>query len=219
MEFKICTMCNISKSLDNFYIQKQYDKGGDVIKIKYFAECKECNKKRNTDWNKENPERRKEIMRKFDASEERKILQNKHKEKRYAGNRNWKKNNPEYMKNYMQARRNKMLELPYDFTIEDWEYAKEYFNCSCAYCGDKENDNIKLEQDHFIAMSKGGGYTKFNIIPACRTCNSSKHNNDFLEWYEKQLFYNESNVETILNYFEGLEDMSEDYKYKTKDVI
>ena len=67
----------------------------------------------------------------------------------------------------------------------------------------------QLHQEHFIPLSKGGGYTHNNIIPACRSCNSSKWNNNFFDWYPKQEFYSEEKenfiLNFILNYLKGVE--------------
>lgn len=49
----------------------------------------------------------------------------------------------------------------------------------CIYCGVTEG----LTQDHIIPSSKGGPDIPANIVPACKSCNSSKHNRDIFEWY------------------------------------
>ena len=77
------------------------------------------------------------------------------------------------------------------------EYSSdEYFNNSCAYCGAK----CELEQEHFIPVTKGGEYTKNNIITACRSCNASKGNRDFDEWYKNKDFYNKDRENKIKQY-------------------
>lgn len=86
-----------------------------------------------------------------------------------------------------------------NFTVGDWERCKVHFNNSCAYCGEK----AALEQDHFIPLSKGGGYTRENIIPACRSCNASKYNNAFGEWYPKHSGYSKERESKIVDYLKG----------------
>jgi 5-methylcytosine-specific restriction endonuclease McrA len=49
----------------------------------------------------------------------------------------------------------------------------EYFGHACAFC---LRTDIKLTQDHVIAITLGGGHTKENVIPACQPCNSRKKN-------------------------------------------
>jgi len=67
----------------------------------------------------------------------------------------------------MQRKQN----LPYTLTREQWKAIKVAYNNRCAYCGCKHQ---KLTQDHVIPLSKGGGYTVGNIVPACISCNSRK---------------------------------------------
>lgn len=86
----------------------------------------------------------------------------------------------------------------FSLTDEEWLEAIEYFESSCAYCGDSEG---KLTYDHFIPFSKGGNFTKDNIIPCCIKCNSSKKNKDFKEWYRSKSFYSEGREKQIMDYF------------------
>lgn len=83
-----------------------------------------------------------------------------------------------------QARRHD-ARSEFSLTVDEWEEAKEAFGNKCAYCS-KER---QLTYDHFIPLSKGGSFTKENIIPACQSCNSSKCNKDFEDWYETKEFY------------------------------
>lgn len=92
------------------------------------------------------------------------------------------------------ARKARELNVSVNFTLNDWNEAKEHFNHCCAYCG---KESKRLTQDHFIAVSRGGGYTKDNIIPACISCNSSKRDEDFYEWYKKKPFYNQQRIEKV----------------------
>ena len=63
----------------------------------------------------------------------------------------------------------------------------EFDNC-CAYCG-KQHKAMDLEIEHFVPISKGGTHVLSNIVPACKSCNSSKTYHDAKAWYEKQEFY------------------------------
>jgi 5-methylcytosine-specific restriction endonuclease McrA len=64
----------------------------------------------------------------------------------------------------------------------------------CIYCGSKENITI----EHLIPISKGGTHEVYNLFPACRKCNSSKHAQDWIEWYRKQIFYSKDKENKIL---------------------
>lgn len=95
-----------------------------------------------------------------------------------------------------QLRRSRGNELPSNFSAVDWKNCKEHFDNKCAYC----TQEIPLTREHFIPLVSGGEYTINNIIPACKSCNSSKKNSDFFNWYPKQSFYSKQREQKILNY-------------------
>lgn len=72
-----------------------------------------------------------------------------------------------------QRRRSRRRGLPATLTHSQWEAIKAAYGHCCAYCGQPSQ---RLTQDHVIPLSKGGGYTAENIVPACRSCNSRKNN-------------------------------------------
>ncbi len=53
----------------------------------------------------------------------------------------------------------------------------------CAYCGRSEQ---ALQKDCVMALSRGGRYTLDNIVPACRSCNASKSNNEVTSWMRRK---------------------------------
>lgn len=88
-----------------------------------------------------------------------------------------------------QIRNSKKKNLPATLTKEEWENILEKHNYSCVYCG---ISNVPLAQEHWIPMSKGGGYTVDNIVPACKRCNSRKHTmtgDEFLAILQKEKEY------------------------------
>ena len=95
---------------------------------------------------------------------------------------------------HMQKRRTLKAKQKVDFDANDWIEVRKKFKQSCAYCGARG----KLTMDHVIAISKGGGLTKDNIIPCCGSCNSSKNNRDMQEWYKEQEFYDRGRLQSIL---------------------
>lgn len=98
---------------------------------------------------------------------------------------------------YAQNRRARQLEAEVGFDAFDWERAKATFQHRCAYCGQSETE---LQQDHFIPVARGGGYTESNIIPACKSCNISKNDSVFHEWYIKKPFYSPEREARIMAY-------------------
>ena len=96
----------------------------------------------------------------------------------------------EYKRQKQQFRQAIKRKLPNDFTQEEWELVIQFFDGECAYCGEK----TKLTQDHIIPMSRGGGYTKSNIVPCCGKCNSSKQDRDYITWFMNMPFFNEDRL-------------------------
>jgi len=110
--------------------------------------------------------------------------------------RAWHKGNPDKVQLYKLKRRTLLKNLPSTLTPIDWNKCKEYFNFECAYCGKKE----KLTLDHYIPVSKNGGLSINNSIPACRSCNSSKGAKLAGEWFHKQSFYSKTREQVIIDY-------------------
>ena len=53
----------------------------------------------------------------------------------------------------------------------------------CAYCG---RTAVPLQRDCVLALSRGGRYTLANIVPACRSCNASKCNEEVTTWMRRK---------------------------------
>lgn len=95
------------------------------------------------------------------------------------------------------TRRARQRELAANLTPEDWAACLAAFDHRCAYCG---TNRRRLEQDHFVPLTRGGAYTRENIVPACKSCNSSKNGADFFAWYPRQSFFAEARADAILTY-------------------
>jgi len=140
-------------------------------------------------------------------SKKHKIYYEKNKAILSEKNRIWILNNPDKVKANSQRRRTKKLLLPATLTIIQWEDIKLYFNNSCCYCGKK----LPLAQDHFIPLKNGGGYTINNIVPSCRSCNSSKGAKDFFIWYPTHRSYNKKREQKIMKHL-GYEEEGQQLK-------
>jgi len=66
------------------------------------------------------------------------------------------------------------------FVIHDYEILAIQ-RANCFYCG-----NPGGEVDHVIPLSRGGAHSIGNLVPACRSCNSSKNNRFITEWRLKR---------------------------------
>lgn len=80
-------------------------------------------------------------------------------------------------------RRARLMELPYDYTDDDWQSALRYFNHSCAVCGRPfvAGQDYFAAKDHWIPVthSKCPGTIPSNIVPLCHGvngCNNRKSN-------------------------------------------
>lgn len=108
----------------------------------------------------------------------------------------YKRKNKHKWVEYGQLRKAKIRQLPHTLTNKQWEQIKQYFDNKCSYCG-KE---LPLAQEHFIPLSKGGEYTVNNIICSCISCNSSKKDKNFFEWYPKYRYYSKKREKKILDF-------------------
>jgi hypothetical protein len=161
----------------------------------YYPECKKCEKKKARIWAKNNPEKIKIADKKNNdrkvRKEIRKILHKQQKESGY--HENYLKNNPEKLKQYAKNHRD------HDITKEEWDACLNYFNHCCVYCGMSEEEHRKkycekLHKDH--VDDKGYNDVR-NAAPACKSCNSHKHMEDFELWFREQSFFSEEKLEKI----------------------
>jgi hypothetical protein len=63
-------------------------------------------------------------------------------------------------------------------TAADWKEMKAIHTNRCVYCGRQMK---RLTQDHLTALSRHGTHTKWNVLPACASCNSKKNNRNVLK--------------------------------------
>jgi len=77
------------------------------------------------------------------------------------------------------------------FSVEDWKQVLQVFGNKCSYCG-----KVLMEacQDHFVPLSKGGHHIMGNVLPSCRSCNSSKNNTDPQEWLTHTQYHQLSTI-------------------------
>lgn len=84
--------------------------------------------------------------------------------------RQYRKEHPGHSAIHSAQRRARCHKLPATLTLDQWEAIKAAYDYRCAYCGEVK----PLTMDHVIPLTKGGGTTSDNIVPACKSCNSSK---------------------------------------------
>lgn len=70
-------------------------------------------------------------------------------------------------------------------TFKEWIELLVKHDNKCFYCGVRMTKKAGLRQrtrDHIVPISKGGSDDISNIVPACRSCNSSKSTKTLEEW-------------------------------------
>lgn len=68
---------------------------------------------------------------------------------------------------------------------EAWDY-------KCGYCGEEATS-----LDHIVPRFKSGSSNRYNLLPACRRCNSNKASTPVETWYLQQPFFNQCRMEKI----------------------
>lgn len=69
-----------------------------------------------------------------------------------------------------------------DLTPLEWSEIRAGWG-GCAYCG---ATGSPLQKDCVLPLSRGGRYTVENIVPACRSCNASKSNDEVTGWLRRK---------------------------------
>lgn len=72
-----------------------------------------------------------------------------------------------------------------DLTPAQWEAIKTAWG-GCAYCRAPASAGSTLQRDCVLPISRGGRYTLDNVVPACRSCNASKCNEEVTHWLRRR---------------------------------
>ncbi|QGG97156.1 HNH endonuclease [Actinomarinicola tropica] len=75
-----------------------------------------------------------------------------------------------------------MARVDHDLDAAQWAALTEAWG-GCAYCGAADG---ALQKDCVLALSRGGRYTLDNVVPACRSCNASKCNDEVTGWMRRK---------------------------------
>ena len=92
----------------------------------------------------------------------------------HAGNKHWNWRGG-YENKLMLNRKRRIMKVGNGgaHTLEQWEALKERYNWTCPACKISEPE-IKLTEDHIVAVKNGGSDNIDNIQPLCKSCNSRK---------------------------------------------
>ena len=83
-----------------------------------------------------------------------------------------------------RRRKRRMDRVEHDLSVEQWAALQTAW-AGCAYCGAVDKP---LQRDCVLPLSRGGRYTLENIVPACRSCNTSKCNEEVTAWLRRRRF-------------------------------
>ena len=197
MLIKICTKCSKELPANNNYFSKSATGKYNLRSI-----CKLCDAEHSRNYYEQNKSkslhRQKEYYNKNieKESKRKKKYYEENKEKELNRRKKYRMENAEICRQSCRKRRCLKKSTPVTLKIDQWDKIKNIFKHRCAYCG----RILPLEQEHFIPLSNGGGYTYANIIPACKSCNASKNNRDFFEWYPKHKSYSKERESFILEH-------------------
>lgn len=157
---RVCLKCGIEypRTAEHFHRNSRLSDG-----LSY--RCKSCAIKATRSHYQENIEERREVGKRYREENPEKVL---------AASLKWQRNNPEKLRVRRQRRESRKKALPAQLTADEWQWLLEQSGHCCVYCGKHESEVGPLAQEHVVPLSKGGGYTIFNIRPSCTSDNSRK---------------------------------------------
>jgi len=177
-DHKECTKCHVDKPLETGFRVKAKGLYG------HSSWCLECERQYNS--NRANGLKRDVFLakrrqswvetprteeKKLEAAVKSRVWYAQNKERAAQNMKSWVQANRAAYTVIQARRRANKLAVVNDLTIQEWEEILETFNHSCAYC---LRSDVKITMDHMHPISKGGAHTKWNIVPACKNCNSKK---------------------------------------------
>lgn len=183
----VCSICGVEKV--------HYCRGmcTSCYSVEYNKTHKEQHATHERNRRNRNPERYRELDKERNKTEKRKKWQSEYNKKYYMENtekaqeynRKWMRENREKMNHYVGLYYSRKRKLLSTLTQKEWKDILEKHDHRCAYCNRQMQ---RLTKDHVLPASRGGGYTAENIVPACGSCNSRKHDKtpeEFIEYLKK----------------------------------
>ena len=188
-KYKPCKGCNQVKPYSAYYLDRR---PGRTVQSRCI-ECQKAYRLKNIDKDKAN---------KAAYYQANKLKYKGYHKKRYSLHgveirqkvKNWRLENPkrfiEQQRNYRQKNSDKHNEACQKrraqkknngiYKITKTEL-KRLYSSPCFYCGSKE----KITLDHVMPIALGGRHSIGNIVPACKSCNSSKSDSLLIYWLKR----------------------------------
>jgi 5-methylcytosine-specific restriction endonuclease McrA len=192
---KTCTKCKTEKPLDQFREHPRYAGGRTTwctpchqkqIKENYYKN-REKRLAAGSAWyqaNKDKVRETKKIWRENNREKMREYYRQYRIDKpeiAKAAVAKWAKNNPTQPRASAAKRRvQKAANGVFEISLKE---ISKLYRSNCVYCG----QSGKMTMDHVIPVSRGGRHSVGNLVPACQSCNFSKHNHTIMEWRLKKL--------------------------------
>jgi 5-methylcytosine-specific restriction endonuclease McrA len=102
-----------------------------------------------------------------------------HREQFRKWNHDYNLEHPECSANKRARRKARIGEA--ELTKTEWVAVMIEWDWCCAYCGNRLTRSTR-SVDHVIPLERGGAHSRWNLVPACRICNSSKHDSLPYTW-------------------------------------
>ena len=127
-------------------------------------------------------------------------------------NQKWAKANPKKMRECCRRRdakrRSARFRALQPVTRQEIDARFALWGNRCAFCGvdakhSRNAGHDRLTVEHVLALTKNGLDEADNIMPACHSCNSSKHTSPVETWYRKQPFFTEARWRKICRHCPG----------------
>ena len=168
---KHCYKCKEFKPLDMFYTDNsRADKKGHI--------CKPCSKKTISEYVKLNPDKRKEVAKKYrDNNHDKcKNASRLSKSKNKELSKQWVKDNIDKVRIYKKNNQIKRKGALGTHTLDQIDNLFALQNGQCVSC--RSDISNGYHKDHIIPLSKGGTNDIHNIQLLCPQCNQTKFNKD-----------------------------------------
>lgn len=174
---KHCYKCKEFKPLDMFYTDNsRKDKKGHI--------CKPCCKNTISAYNKANPDKKKEVSKKYrdnnvdKCRESSRLSASKNKEL----GKQWVKNNIDKVRIYKSNNRAKRKNSIGTHTPHEIDnlFNKQQGKCACCY----ESIINGYHKDHIVPLAKQGTNDIYNIQLLCKLCNLRKSSRDPIKFMQ-----------------------------------
>lgn len=153
---KVCSLCKVEKPVAAFSKHRAMKSGLNNW-------CRPCTVKKVQDYRRRNRQKVLEYTRKQELR--------------------WRRANPERAAAKVARRMKRLAEAPggpFDYSRPDYQTRVAAFGGRCVFCGGPFE-----VLDHALPLCRGGTNDASNILPACKSCNTSKHTktpDEFISW-------------------------------------